>query len=360
MAVTFARKSLDLVTPYKPGGTIEEFKRDSGLKKIIKLASNENAKGPSPKALKAIWKSLKELHRYPDSDCFLLKKKLASRLGVKESMITVGNGSDEIILLALRAFVGEGDEVVIANPTFLIYEVASRVAGAKVVEVPLRNFRYDLPRMKEAVTSKTRMVFVANPDNPTGSYVKREEVEEFLKELPKGVLVFFDEAYFEFVEENDYPDTRKYLSKHPEIMTRSFSKAYGLAGIRVGYGVSNPEITDYLNRVREPFNVNSLAQSAALAALEDREHLEKTRKMVREGRRFLYRHFDELGLRYVPSQTNFILVNAGEGRTLYEKLLKFGIVVRDMSAWKLDAFVRVTIGTHEENKRLVQVLKKIL
>lgn len=360
MTVSFARKSLDFVTPYKPGGTIEEFKRNSGLKKVIKLASNENARGPSPKALKAIWKSLKELHRYPDSDCFLLKKKLANRLGVKESMITVGNGSDEIILLALRAFVGEGDEVVIAHPTFLIYEVASKVAGAKVVEVPLRNFRYDLPRMKGAITSKTRMVFIANPDNPTGSYVKREEVEEFLKELPKGVLVFFDEAYFEFVEENDYPDTRKYLSRHPIIMTRSFSKAYGLAGVRVGYGVSNPEITDYLNRVREPFNVNSLAQAAALAALEDRDHLEKTRKMVREGRRFLYRHFDELGLRYVPSQTNFILVNVGDGRSFYEKLLKFGIVVRDMSVWKLDAFVRITIGTMEENKRLVRVLKKIL
>ena len=360
MTIGLARKSLDQITPYKPGGTIEEFKRDLGLKKVIKLASNENAAGPSPKALKAIRKHLEELHRYPDSDCFLLKRKLAARLGVKESMITVGNGSDEIILLALRAFVGEEEEVVVANPTFLIYEVASRVAGAKVVEVPLKNFRYDLPRMKEAVTPKTKIIFIANPDNPTGTYVKREEVEEFLKDLPRDLVVFFDEAYFEFVEEKDYPDTRRYLSKHSVILTRSFSKAYGLAGLRIGYGISNPEMADYLNRVREPFNVNSLAQAAALAALEDRDHLEKTRRMVREGRRFLYRHLDELGLRYLPSQTNFILVNVGDGKAIYEKLLKFGLLVRDMGAWKLEAFIRVTIGTMEENKRLVHVLKKIL
>ena len=360
MTVGIARKSLDQMTPYKPGGTIEEFKRELGLKKIIKLASNENAAGPSPKALKAIRRHLEDLHRYPDSDCFLLKKKLASRWGIRESMITVGNGSDEIILLALRAFVEEGDEVVVANPTFLIYEVASRVAAAKVVEVPLKNFRYDLIRMKEAVSAKTKIVFIANPDNPTGTYVKREEVEEFLKDLPKHVIVFFDEAYFEFVEEKDYPDSRKHLSRHPVIITRSFSKAYGLAGLRIGYGLSNPEIADYLNRVREPFNVNALAQAAALAALEDRDHLEKTRRMVREGRRFLYRHLDELGLRYVPSQTNFILVNVGDGKAIYEKLLKFGLLVRDMGAWKLDAFIRVTIGTREENRRLIQVLHKIL
>ena len=360
MTIGLARKSLDQVKPYKAGGTIEEFKKELGLKKLIKLASNENAIGPSPKALKAVRNHLEDLHRYPDSDGTLLKKKLASRLGVKESMITLGNGSDEIILLALRAFVDEGEEVVVANPTFLIYEVASRVAGAKVVEVPLKNFRYDLPRMKEAVTPRTKIVFIANPDNPTGSYVKRDEVEEFLKDLPKDLLVFFDEAYFEFVEEKDYPDTRKYLSRHSVILTRSFSKAYGLAGLRVGYGLSNPEIADYLNRVREPFNVNSLAQAAALSALDDRSHLDRTRRMVREGRRYLYRHFDDLGLRYVPSQTNFILVNAGDGKALYEKLLKFGLLVRDMGAWKLDAFIRVTLGTMEENKRLVRVLKKIL
>lgn len=360
MIETLARKTVGKISPYKPGGTVEALKKESGLKEVIKLASNENAVGPSPKALKAVRKTLQSLHRYPDSDGSLLKKRLASRLGVRESMITLGNGSDEIILLALRAFVGEGEEVVLAQPTFLIYEVASQVAGAKVVEVPLRNFRYDLPRMKEAVTSRTKMVFIANPDNPTGTYVTREEVEEFLKDLPDHVIVFFDEAYYEFVEEKSYPDTRKYLSRHPVIMTRTFSKAYGLAGIRIGYGLAQPELTDYLNRVREPFNVNSLAQAAALAALEDRSHLERTRRMVRDGRRYLIRHLDELGLRYVPSQANFILVNVGNGKTLYEKLLKFGILVRDMGAWKLDAFIRVTIGTREENKRFIRVLRKIL
>ena len=355
-----ARASLDQVQPYKPGKPIEELRRELGLKEIIKLASNENANGPSPKALKAIQKILHQLHRYPDADCFLLKKKLASRLGVKESQIVVGNGSDEIILLALRSFVDAGEEVIVASPTFLIYEIASRVVGAKVVQIPLSNFRYDLKRMKEAVSAKTKIIFIANPDNPTGTYVKREEVEEFLEGLPKKTIVFFDEAYFEFVQERDYPDTRKYLSKHPIILTRSFSKAYGLAGLRVGYGLSTSEIADYLNRVREPFNVNALAQAAALAALEDRAHLEKTRRMVREGKRFLYRSFDELGLRYIPSQANFILVNVGDGKAVYEKLLKFGVIVRDMEAWKLEGFIRVTIGKREENKRLLRVLKKIL
>jgi len=360
MTESLARKSLDQVNPYKAGGTIEALKKEMGLKRLIKLASNENALGPSPKALKAVRKKLQELHRYPDADCLLLRKKLSSRLGVKESMITVGNGSDELILLALRAFVEPGEEVVVANPSFLIYEVASRVVGARVKEVPLKNFRYDLPRMKEAVTSRTKMVFIANPDNPTGTYVRRDEVSRFMQGLPKHLLVFFDEAYFEFVEEKDYPDTRPYLLKHPTIITRSFSKAYGLAGIRVGYGLSNPEIADYLNRVREPFNVNALAQAAALAALEDRSYLEKTRRLARNGRRDLYRAFDQLGLRYIPSQTNFILVNVGNGKAIYEKLLRFGLLVRDMGAWKLDAFIRVTIGTPEENKRLIRVLKKIL
>ena len=360
MTVTLARKSLDLITPYKPGKPIEELKRELGLKEVIKLASNENALGPSPRALKAIRKVLRDLNRYPDSDAFLLKKKLASRLGVKESMIIPGNGSDEIILLALRAFVEGGEEVVVANPTFLIYEIASRVAGARVIEVPLKNFRYDLLRMKEAITSRTKMVFIANPDNPTGTYVTRDEVETFLKDLPKEVIVFFDEAYFEFVQEKEYPDTRKYLSKHPVIITRSFSKAYGLAGVRIGYGISSPEIIDYLNRVREPFNVNALAQAAAVAALEDRAHLERTRRLVRSGKTYLYRHFDELGLRYFPSQTNFILVNVGDGKSIYEKLLRFGVIVRDMTAWKMDAFIRVTVGKTEENKRLIRALQKIL
>ncbi len=360
MTQTLSRRSLDLVQPYKPGGTIETLKKELRLKSLIKLASNENAAGPSPKALKAIRKSLDTLHRYPDSDCSSLKKKLASRLGVKESVITVGNGSDELILLALRAFVEPEDEVIVAHPSFLIYEVASQVAGARVVRVPLKNYRYDLPRMKEAVSSRTRMVFIANPDNPTGTYVNQREVEIFMEGLPKDLIVFFDEAYYEFVRERDYPDTRRYLLRHPVILTRSFSKAYGLAGIRVGYGLANPELTDYLNRVREPFNVNSLAQAAALAALEDRSHLERTRRLVQEGKRYLYRSLDELGLRTIPSQTNFILVNVGDGEALYEKLLKYGVLVRDMRPWKLDAFIRITVGTRDENKRLIRVLKKVL
>lgn len=353
------RPCLRDLAPYQPGKPIEELRRERGLKRVIKLASNENAAGPSPKAMKIIRKSLSTLHRYPDSDAWPLKKKLAARLGVKESMLVIGNGSDELILLALRAFVDPGQEVVMADQTFLIYDLASQIAGATVVHVPLCNLRYDLRAMREAVTERTRLVFIANPDNPTGTIVSRREVEAFMKDLPQHVVVFFDEAYYEFVQEREYPQTRLYLKRHPVIISRSFSKAYGLAGLRIGYGMAPEELAEAMNRVREPFNVNSLAQQAALAALEDRSHLERTRRLAREGKRFLYREFDRLGLRYAPSQTNFVLVHVGEGKVIYERLLSSGVIVREMGPWRLDGYLRVTVGTRDENKRFIHLLEKI-
>ena len=346
-----ARPSLDQLAAYVPGKSVEGK---------IKLASNENAAGPSPKALKQIRDSLASLNRYPDGGCLALKKKLASHLGVKEPMLIVGNGSDEIILLALRAFVDPGEEVVVADPTFLIYALASKVAAAKVVAVALKNLRYDLKGMREAVTEKTKMVFIANPDNPTGSFVTRTEVEKFMEGLPKHVIVFFDEAYYEFAQDREYPDSRRYLGRHPVIITRSFSKAYGLAGLRVGYGIASAELVQAMDLVREPFNVNSLAQVAAIAALEDRAHLEKTRRLVREGKKYICRKLDGMGLRYVPSQTNFLLVYVGEARAIYEKLLSFGVIVREMSGWKLEGYLRVTIGTQNENRRFTRLLRNIL
>ncbi len=354
------RPCLDQLVAYEPGKSIESLQKGERQKGAIKLASNENAAGPSPRALKQIRESLATLHRYPDGNCLALKKELASRLGVKESMVVVGNGSDEIILLALRAFVDPGEEVVVAEPTFLIYALASKVAGAKVVPVPLRNLRYDLKGMREAVTEKTKIVFIANPDNPTGTFVHRTEVGKFMEDLPKHVLVFFDEAYHEFVEDKEYPDTRRYLNRHPVIITRSFSKAYGLAGLRIGYGMAPAELVSAVDLVREPFNVNSLAQAAAIAALEDRAHLERTRHLVWEGKRYLCRKLDRLGLRYVPSQTNFLLVYVGDAEAIYERLLSFGVIVREMGPWRLSGYLRVTIGTMSENRRFVHVLEKIM
>ena len=296
---SLVRKNVVGIRPYPPGKPIEELRRELGIKEIIKLASNENPLGPSPKVTRTIKKGVSRINRYPDGSCFYLKKRIAEKLGVPESSIIVGNGSDEIITFALRAFVEEKDEVIIAYPSFLIYEIAAKICAANIVRIPLNNFRYDLKRMKEAVGERTKMIFIANPDNPTGSYVTRQEVEEFLDRLPENLIVYFDEAYFEFTKElADFPDSLSYLKDKNVIVTRSFSKAYGLAGLRVGYGISRPELVCYMDRVREPFNVNSLAQVAAIAALEDEAHLGFVGKVVSEGRWYLYKSFDKLGQRF--------------------------------------------------------------
>lgn len=356
------KKNIADVTAYPPGKPIEELQRELGIKKIIKLASNENPLGPSPKLITAIKDGLSNLNRYPDGNCFYLKKKLAQRLGFSQSQIIVGNGSDEIITFALRAFVGEKDEVIVAHPSFLIYEIAAKICGANIVRVPLNNFCYDLKKMKEAITEQTKIIFIANPDNPTGSYVNKEEVDEFLQGLPDSLIVYFDEAYFEYTQGlSDFPDTLAYLKDKNVIVTRSFSKAYGLAGLRLGYGVSRPEIIDYINKIREPFNVNSLAQLAGTAALDDQDYLVHVQEIIFEGKKYLYDNFDRLGLRYIRSATNFILVDLNRSATeVYGELLKLGIIVRDMKAWQLDNFIRVTVGTMEENKIFVEALKKVV
>lgn len=380
MSKDLVRKNILDITPYQPGKPIEEVQREIGIKKIVKLASNESPLGPSSGVIRAIKDGLSRINRYPEGGCSYLKKKLAEKLGVNASCIIVGNGSDEIITFALRAFVEEKDEVIVAHPSFLIYEIAAKVCNADIVRVPLKNFRYDLKRMKEAIREKTKIIFIANPDNPTGSYVNKQEVEEFLQGLPENLIVYFDEAYFEFTKElGDFPDTLAYLKNKPRtflrdrevrdkkvrgkniIVTRSFSKAYGLAGLRVGYGVSCPELISYMNRVREPFNVNSLAQAAAIVALEDEAHLELVRRVVSEGKKYLCRSFDKLGFRYIPSATNFILVDVERpGEEVYRQLLKLGIIVRDMKAWELDNFIRVTVGTMAENRRFIKALEKVV
>lgn len=355
------RKAIQNIKPYQPGKPIEEVKRELGLKDVIKLASNENPFGPSPKAITAIKKYLVNVNRYPESGCFYLRQALSKKLKVKPEQLIFGNGSDELIILALRAFAGEGDEVVVAAPTFLIYEIASNVQGAKVKSIPTRYFKYDLKAMKKAITKNTRIVFIANPDNPNGTYVARYEIEEFLKGLPEGLIVFMDEAYCDYVQEKDYPNGLDYISRNNVIVTRSFSKSYGLAGLRIGYGVSKPEIIKYMDTVREPFNVNSLAQVAAVAGLKDKNFLAKTKKKTHEGRSFFYTELGKLGLRYIPSVTNFVVFEAGkDADKICKKLMKQGVIVRNMKAWGLDNFIRVTVGKEKENKRFIKELKKIL
>ncbi len=357
-----AREEILKIKTYIPGNPIEEIKREYGLKEVVKLSSNENSLGASPKAVKIIKKNLTDIYRYPDANCFYLKQKLASFLNISSNQLIIGNGSDEIIVLTLRAFINPQDEVIIAEPTFLIYEIQARINQAKIVKVSLKNFKYDLNKIREAITDKTKIIFIANPDNPTGTYVTEKEVDKFLKTLPRNLIVYFDEAYYEFgKEESGYPDVLKYLNRNNIIITRSFSKAYGLAGLRVGYGVSNPIIISFLNKVKEPFNVNSLAQCAAVSALDDSDFLKKTVQTCKDDKKYLYQNFERLGLNFVHSATNFVLVNVKtDTKKLAEQMLRKGVIVRDMGAWKLDSFIRVTVGSFEENRRFIQVFEKTL
>ncbi len=327
------------------------------------MASNENALGPSPKALVAIRKNLEKIHRYPDGGCFYLRDKLAKVLKVKPDTLVFGNGSDELLVFIVRAFVGEGDEVIIADPTFLIYEIATQTESGVVVKVPMKDFSYDLEAMKKKINAKTKVIFIANPDNPVGTYTSAKRLNAFLKLVPKHVLVVLDEAYYEFARaKKDYPDSLALLHAHKNmIVTRTFSKAYGLSGLRVGFAIADPSITAALNKVREPFNVNLLAQVAAVAALDDKAHLEKTVEMVEEGRGYLTAQLKDLGCDVIETATNFILADLKmDTAKINEKLLKSGVIVRPMAVWGLPSFIRVTIGRSRENRFFIQALKKIL
>ena len=355
------KKSILLINPYKPGKPIEEVKREFGLNRVYKMASNENAFGPSPKAIAAVKKGLLNINRYPDGNCFYLKKALAKKFKLHRENLIIGNGSDEIIVLALRTFINKGDEVIIADPTFMVYKIAAAIAGAKILSVPLKAFHYDLEAMKKRITKRTKMIFIANPDNPTGSYVNRTEVERFLKGLSKDIIVFFDEAYYEYMFARDYPNSMRYVGRGNVIVSRTFSKAYGLGGLRIGWAAASKEIIGYLNQVREPFNVNMLAQFAATAALEDKKHVLRSQKLIKEGRQFLCDEFKKMKLFYVPSVTNFVLFNVGEKSfQIYNKLMRKGIIVREMSAWGLKNFLRVTVGTNKENRLFLKYLKKFI
>lgn len=350
------------VKPYIPGKPIEEVKRELGLKSVIKLASNENPYKASSRVLRAMNEAVRGVNRYPDGACFYLRQQIAKRLKVSPDEIIFGNGSDEVIVLAVRAFVKEGDEVVIAKPSFLIYEIASLIEGAVVREVALKGFRYDLEGMKRAVSAKTKIIFIGNPDNPAGTYIPKNELAEFLNDIRKDILVFIDEAYFEYVHAKDYPNGIDFLKDHKNVVvTRTFSKMYGLAGLRVGYGVGDPAVIGVLNRLREPFNVNSIAQAAAIACLQDQAYYKGIAKLVEKERAFLYKQFRSLDIPYEESFTNFILLRVPENSSeVAQALLKRGVIIRDMAAWGLTNYIRITIGSHAENLLLVKALIDLL
>lgn len=347
------------LTPYQPGKPVEELEREYGIQDAIKIASNENPLGPSPRAVAAIAAALPQLHRYPDGDAFYLKRRLAEKLGIERSRIIIGNGSNELIEMIVRAFLRVGEAVVIGEHAFAIYHLVTQAAGGRTIAVPHKGFKFDLAAMSRAITPDTRIVFLDNPNNPTGTIYTRDEWEQFLQAVPPEVMVVVDEAYFEFVEDPAYPDSFAYhTGKRLLVTLRTFSKIGGLAGVRVGYGISSPEVIDILNRIRQPFNVNALAQVGALAALDDEEHIRRTRENNRQGMAYLRREFDRLGLAYAPSWANFLLVNLGSG--MYERLLREGVIVRPMEGYGFPGYARVSVGTPAENERCIAVLEKLL
>ena len=360
--MSLVRKHILKIDPYEAGKPIEEIKRQLGLKEIIKLASNENPLGPSPKAVAAIRKNLGIINRYPDSQGYYLKKALAKFLNVEPGNIVLGNGSDELIDIILKTFVEEDEQIITADFTFLEYKIISHVKGRTVICVPLKYFKYDLAAMKERIDKKTKVIFISNPNNPTGTYVTRQEIEEFLRDLPEDILLVLDEAYDTFIDVSDFPNSLSYLrNKKNVIILKTFSKAYGLAGLRIGYAIARGELASYMEVARQPFNVNTLAQKAAIAALTDTKFLAKTRKVILEGKDYLYAQLKRLGIAYVPSVANFILIDVSrDGVGVFKEMLKDGVIVRDMRQYGLKNYIRVTIGTAKENKRFINVLKKVM
>jgi len=347
------------LTPYQPGKPIEEVEREYGITDSIKIASNENPLGPSPKAVAAITAVLPDLNRYPDGDAFYLKKRLSEKLGLDRSRLILGNGSNELIEMIVRTFVRVGESIVVGEHAFAIYHLVNKAAGGRTIAVPHTGFRFDLAAMAEAVAADTRIVFLDNPNNPTGTIYTRDEWEAFLKRVPSDVLIVVDEAYFEFVDDPDYPNSLEYHSDGRLIVTlRTFSKICGLAGLRVGYGVSSPQLIDALNRIRQPFNVNSLAQVGALAALDDEAHIRRTQDNNRNGLAYLRAELDRLGVEYAPSWANFLLVNIGAG--VAQRLLPAGIIVRPMEGYGYPGYARVSVGTPSENARFIEALERIV
>ncbi len=350
----------DLV-PYETGKPIEDVARELGLRpdEIVKLASNENPLGPSPQALGAMHRAVDSAHFYPDGAGYYLREAIAKRLGLGMENVILGNGSNEIIEFLGHAFLRPGDEVIAATHAFSVYRLMATLFGAHFVEVDDPDFQHDLPAMAAAITPRTRQLFVANPNNPTGTIVTQEQIDDFMRRVPEHVTVVFDEAYYEFLDHP--PDTLKYVrAGRNVIVLRTFSKIQGLASLRIGYGLAGKELIDVLQKTRQPFNANGVAQAGALAGLLDSEHQRETKRVTDEGRAYLQAEFAAMGRRFVPSSANFVLVHVGDGRRVFDQLLRRGLIVRPMGGYKLPEWLRISVGTMEQNRKFITALREIL
>ena len=357
------RKALKDVKPYVPGKPIEELKRELGIEEeIVKLSSNESSAGTSPKALEAMKKSIEEMYLYPDDVCYYLKRGIAKHLSVAEDNLIMGNGSVEIILYAPLAYLSPEDEFITGEQAFLIGKISAKVMGAKFVGIPEKDYRHDLNAIRNAVTEQTKIIYVDNPCNPLGTKLSKKEIEDFVYSIPDGILIILDEAYYEFVRDEDFPDSTKFIKEGKNVLIlRTFSKIYGLAGSRIGYGIGPPEIVSTISKTRIPFNVNRLGQIGALAALDDEEHIKRTLKVIGEGKEYLTKEFEKIGIFYIPTCTNFLTIKTNiDGEKLFMELLKKGIIVRPLAGYGIPEFVRVTIGTMEQNERFIKTLKETL
>lgn len=350
------------IQPYVPGKPLEELEREYGIRDSIKLASNENPLGPSPKAIEAIQKHLMKLNRYPEGSGYLLVNKLANRLGVSPQNVVLGNGSDEVIGMLTRVLLTPGDEAIMPKPSFLMYEIMVRCDGGIPVFVPLKSLSIDLDETLNYITSKTKIIFLTNPNNPTGTIICKNDFERFLKSVPREIVVVMDEAYIEFVRSPDCAIGLEYLNSDRTIVVlRTFSKVYGLAGLRIGFGVMPESLASILHRIRAPFNTSILAQAGALAALDDTEFITQTLKTVHEGIEYFARELTQLNIPYFPTQANFFLIDVGRNANdVFEALLRQGVIVRSMISYGYPNYIRITVGTQKENERLIHALKTVL
>jgi histidinol-phosphate aminotransferase len=363
----YATPAIRGLHPYQPGKPIDELEREYGVTNIIKLASNENPLGPSPSALAAIRCAMQDVWLYPDGNGFELKLKLATRHGVGIDQITLGNGSSDVLEFVIRSFVTPEDEVLFSEHAFALYPLLTQAVGATAVAAPARHWGYDLDALRQRINERTKVIFIANPNNPTGTWLGSGELEAFVADVPEHVLVVVDEAYFDYAHyldtgDRNYPDCMGWIGKYSNlIVARTFSKSHGLAGLRVGYAVSDSQVADLMNRVRPPFNVNSLALVAAAASLDDIEHLEKSVRMNAAGLRQLEQAFEMMGLEYIPSLANFVSVEVGRsGTEVFEALLHEAVIVRPVANYGMPEHVRVTVGKPEENERFIESLKRVL
>lgn len=356
------RPDIKKIAPYVPGKPIEELQRAYGLdvEKIVKLASNENPLGPSPKVVEAIKKCADKISRYPESSGYYLKKKIAEVYNQPEETIILGSGSSEIISMGMELFLNPGDEVIFPVPSFLIYKILAYKIGAVPVEVPLKNdFSYDMDMFMEKITPRTKVIILCNPNNPTGTIISRKQIDKFMEQIPDDIVIISDEAYIEYVDTDDFGTAYPYLYKKNVIITRTFSKIYGLAGLRIGFGMARKEIIEFMERIRPPFNTTIPAQEAAIAALDDREYVKKSFENNVNGKTYLYSAFTSLGIEYTPTYANFILCKIPDASEIIKKLEERGIIVRGMFGVGPD-YVRITIGTEKENELLIKNLKELL